>query len=99
MGTARNCLLVSVGVVSLLSPVAVADEKPKSRSFQFTYAVTIKELPPGEMVRVWLPVPPSNEQQDVTMEPNVLVKKLPVEGKISTEPEYGNRILYIEGRP
>src|SRR5262249_44045191 len=71
---------------------AVAEDKPKSRTFLFTSAVTVTGAPAGEKVRVGVPVPPSNAQQDVKIEK----MDLPVEGKIQTEPENGNRILYVE---
>jgi len=91
MGGFRSSWFLIVAAAAFPA-VAQAEEKEKGRSFLFTYAATVKELPPGEIVRIWLPVPPSNEQQEVTIES----KELPVEGKISTEPEYGNRILFVE---
>ena len=49
-------------------------------------------MPLGSQVRVWLPVPPSNEQQTV----EELESVLPAEGKTAIEPTYGNKILYFE---
>ena len=83
----------------VLSVPAVAEKKkdqqaetPKSRAFQFGYGATLNQLPGGGRVRVWLPVPPSNEHQQVDM----LTSDLPAAGKTATEPIYGNSILYFE---
>jgi hypothetical protein len=66
----------------------------KSRTFQFTYAATVTGLAPNQKARVWLPVPPSNDEQDVRL----VSKQLPAEGKIDTEPKSGNRMLYVEAK-
>jgi transglutaminase-like putative cysteine protease len=72
---------------------AMADE-PRSRTFSFTYATTVTGLAPGQTARVWLPVPSSGKDQDVT----IVAKELPAEGIISREPQYGNQILYVAAR-
>jgi transglutaminase-like putative cysteine protease len=66
----------------------------RSRTFEFTYAATVTGLEPGQSARVWLPVPPSNDDQEV----KVVRKELPAQGRLTREPEYGNRILYLEAR-
>src|SRR5262249_22048628 len=55
---------------------------------------TITGLDPEKSARIWLPVPPSNEDQDVKIES----KELPGSEQISTEPKYGNQVLYVEGK-
>jgi transglutaminase-like putative cysteine protease len=92
MGRFRLRLFMLTALAGLLPALARAEEKPKSRTFLFSYSATLKELPAGEMVRIWLPVPPSNEQQKVAIES----EELPVKGKISAESEYGNRSLHLE---
>jgi transglutaminase-like putative cysteine protease len=80
-----------------LAAVLVADPgvaPPRARTFAFTYAATVTGLKPGQAARIWLPVPPSNADQDVT----VVARKLPAEGRIAREPVYGNRVLYLEAR-
>jgi transglutaminase-like putative cysteine protease len=47
---------------------------------------------PGEKARVWLPVPPSNGDQQVKLE----AQELPAEAKETRDPLYGNAILYFE---
>ncbi len=65
---------------------------PKSRVFRFHYGATLHQLPAGARVRVWLPVPQTDEYQSV----RVLPSNLPAESQISIEPKYGNKILYFE---
>jgi transglutaminase-like putative cysteine protease len=99
----RRMLLVTTLVLGFFLTVTLAAEEqaaekknaaPKSRSFLFTYATTVTELPAGKVARIWLPVPPSNGEQDA----QIVSKQLPAEGKISREPKFGNQILYIEAK-
>ena len=64
------------------------------RAFEFTYAATVTDMKPGQTARIWLPVPPSNEEQKV----EIVKKDLPVEGRIQTARPHGNRILYLEAK-
>jgi hypothetical protein len=67
---------------------------PRSREFLFTYGATVTGLKPGQLARIWVPMPPSNQDQQL----KVVAKKLPAEGKIGTEARYGNQILFIEAQ-
>jgi transglutaminase-like putative cysteine protease len=69
-----------------------AGDKPKIRVFQIDYGATLKGLDEGAEVRVWLPVPQSNDHQQV----KPLEASLPAEGKTSVELKYGNKILFFE---
>jgi transglutaminase-like putative cysteine protease len=69
-----------------------AKNKPRSRTFLFTYSATVTDLSPGQKARIWLPVPPSNAEQNVEL----VSKDVPVGDQIDTEPRYGNKILYVE---
>jgi uncharacterized protein (TIGR03000 family) len=42
---------------------------PRTREFLFTYGATVTGLKPGQTARIWVPVPPSNEDQRVRMVP------------------------------
>lgn len=66
-------------------------EKPgiKQRIFRLDYGAMLSGLPEGRRVRVWLPVPMSNEDQTV----KALERELPAEARQAEEPKYGNRIL------
>jgi uncharacterized protein (TIGR03000 family) len=64
----------------------------KARTFLFSYAAAITGLKPGDKARVWLAVPPSNEDQEVELEE----EELPAAGKMGRDAEYGNHLLYFE---
>jgi transglutaminase-like putative cysteine protease len=73
---------------------AKEDKTARSRTFLFVYTATVNDIPSGKTARVWLPVPTSNEDQDV----QIVSMDLPAEGKISREAQYGNQILYVEAK-
>ena len=78
------CLLYASG--------GLAADAPKSRIFRFHYGATLQGLPEGARVRVWVPVPQTDEHQRV----EIVSQDLPVQGQIGIEPSYGNKILYFE---
>ena len=94
-------LIVSLVVSSPGLNVAADNKEPgpkegaKSRHFEFTYATTVKGLPPGKTARIWIPVPSSSSVQKVTMDKDSI--NLPGY-QIGEEKQYGNRILYVEAR-
>src|SRR5579863_10708454 len=66
---------------------------PPARTFLFTYNFTVKDIPSGtKRVRVWIPVPQTDQHQTVRL----LEVKAPVETRMTQEPEYGNRMMYVE---
>ena len=66
---------------------------PPSRTFRFTYSFTVKDIPAGtKLLRVWIPVAQTDEHQTVRL----VETKAAVKTQITREPEYGNRILYLE---
>ena len=66
---------------------------PPARTFRFTYHFTVNDIPPGaKQVRVWVPVPQTDQHQSV----RVLAMKAPVKSRMTREPEYGNRMMYAE---
>ncbi len=90
----RCALFAGVGLGWLTSCLQGQDRasQVKSRSFYFTYAGTIKGMPPGQKARVWLPVPPTNEDQMVKLAD----QQLPSKERLGQEAKYGNQILYFE---
>lgn len=66
-------------------------EAPRSREFQFVYAATVTEVPAGEKARIWVPVPPTNDDQSVKIDP--------VKGRLGQESKFGNKMLYLESTP
>lgn len=73
---------------------AGAAEPVKSRDFHFTYHTTVKGLAASEAARIWLPVPPSNEDQTVSL----VAQDLPGPSKLARESKYGNLILFVEAK-
>jgi transglutaminase-like putative cysteine protease len=81
------CFVLVGGLVNAAEP----GEK-KSRTFEFTYAGTVTGLEEGKTARVWLPAPPSNDEQAV----KTIAKKLPATSQIGRDEVYGNDILFFE---
>ena len=71
-----------------------AADGPKHRTFKLTYGATLTGLAEGDDVRVWLPVPQSNQHQSVRN----LNTPLPVTGKTAVDAEYGNKIVFFESK-
>ena len=63
-----------------------------SRSFNFHYGATIKELPAGAKVRVWFPVAESNAQQEVRIQKT----DSPSSMQFNRDEKYSNQIGYFE---
>jgi len=84
---------------ALLAPALEAEEarplpagRAAGRTFQLNYGATLHDLPAGGEVRVWLPVPQTNDHQRIRS----LKVDLPARGQFSTDGVHGNRILYFE---
>jgi hypothetical protein len=71
---------------------SLAWQPSRRRTFFFTYSGTISGIEPGKIARVWLPIPPSDADQQVEL----ITRNLPAKGSIATEPRCGNSILYFE---
>jgi transglutaminase-like putative cysteine protease len=83
-------------LVAAASLAPAADPVPPAgRAFVFRYAAEVTGLPPGQPVRIWVPVPPSNREQTVT----VLERVAPGKSRLTREKEYGNEIWYVEATP
>jgi len=86
---------VMLGVLTGQSRLAQREKSPvKERRFLFTYAGTLKDLSPGKTASIWLPLAGSGPMQDVAIH----AKKLPAEGKIHKEKQYGNTMLYFQAK-
>src|SRR6266403_2370174 len=82
----RSLLPLLILVLSL--PVLAQNE----RHFNFRYTFTVKNVSPGERVRVWIPLAHSDAFQDV----KVTSKSGDLPLKQVRQPEYGNEVLYAE---
>lgn len=86
-------LSLAAAALAVLPGRSGADAVPvRKRVFAFTYAGAVTGLTPGEKARVWLPVPPSNGDQQVELG----AQTLPAGAKESRDEQYGNAILYFE---
>ena len=74
------------------TPPKATSADARSRTFQFTYSATVTGLPPEKIARIWVPVPPDNEEQDVE------IVSRPEEGNIARESRFGNKILYLKAK-
>ncbi len=61
-----------------------------SRSFTFDYGVTINGFQSGDVVKIWMPVPPSDRYQVV----QTVARDLPRQGRDTIEPKYGNKMVF-----
>jgi transglutaminase-like putative cysteine protease len=83
----RRYLPALLIVLSSLSATA-----QKERHFTFHYSFTVKNVSPGDRVRVWIPMAHSDGSQDVkviSQTGDLPLKQVP-------QPEYGNQVLYAE---
>ena len=88
----RRSLLFLLLVLSSLPALAQADLAQKERHFNFHYTFTVKNVSPGERVRVWIPLAHSDVFQGVT----VVAKSGDLTLKQVHQPEYRNELLYAE---
>src|SRR5437879_3581470 len=99
----RRLIFASWLLLAALLPVARSSEPPptsakreasRTRTFLFTYSATVTGLPAGKVARIWLPVPPSNEDQEVS----IVSRSLPAKEQLAREAKYGNQVLYVEAQ-
>ena len=90
MNIVRNAFLAACCL--FYASDGLAADAPESRTFRLHYGASLRDLPEGARVRVWLPIPPNDEHQRV----DIISQDLPVRGQIGIEPSYGNKILYFE---
>jgi len=83
-------VFLSLAIPTLFLDTAQGQEG--TRTFRFTYEGAITELEKGNSARVWLPVAPTNDDQDV----EVTAVETATEAKRTKERQYGNELLYFE---
>jgi transglutaminase-like putative cysteine protease len=71
---------------------AFAANAQNQRHFQFHYSFTVKSVPAGEPLKVWIPLAHSDAFQDVRL----VSQKGDLPLRTTTESEYGNSLLYAE---
>lgn len=94
----RRAFAIILAVSPLtLAPLPAEELKsptPKSRRFTFSYGATINGLKEGQVARVWLPLPPQNDEQQVALKK----QQLPAEARRGRESRHGNELLYFEAK-
>jgi len=71
---------------------SLAASAQSERHFNFHYSFTVKNVPTGSQVRVWIPLAHTDPYQSVA----VLKKEADLNLRQTEESEYGNTILYAE---
>ncbi len=84
--------IATIFACALAAGAAEPAGNPQVRRFRLSYAVHISGLKPGERARVWMPVPPNNDQQRVF----VLAQQLPGPSQQAREKKYENDVLFFE---
>jgi len=82
----KLCVLLPLFAITLS---ALAQE---SRHFSFHYAFTVKNVPTGKKVRIWMPVAQSDAWQEV----KILSAKGDLPVKKTRDSKFGNEIYYAE---
>src|SRR5690348_13852762 len=91
----RVGLITMIGLLACVVSIARAEPTNAShpqRTFIFTYTATITGLQPGQVARVWLPVPQSSADQTI----EIVERALPGEPQLAKETKWGNQILFTE---
>src|ERR1700693_2849289 len=88
----RRSLLALLVVLSSLPALAQPAPTQRERHFNFHYAFTVKNINPGERVRVWIPLAHSDAFQDV----RVTSKSGDLSLKDFRQPEHGNEVVCAE---
>jgi transglutaminase-like putative cysteine protease len=81
----KLCLLSS-----LLFALAIASDAQETRHFTFHYAFTVKNLPAGKKVRIWIPAAQSDAYQEV----RIISAKGDLPLKKTRESKYGNETYF-----
>ena len=85
-------VVAAVGLVVMLSAVVPEASAQTERHFTFHYAFTVKNVPQGERVRVWIPLAHSDRWQDV----KVTARSGDLPLKEVGQRDYANDVLYAE---
>ncbi len=83
----KLCVLSSLFFAFALSALA-----QDSRHFTFHYAFTVRNLPAGKKVRIWIPAAQSDAYQEV----RIISAQGDLPLKPAHESKYGNQIYYAE---
>ncbi len=72
--------------------LAASAQSPKERHFTFRYEFTIRNVPPGKFLRVWIPLAHTGGEQSV----KVISQSGDLALRKTQEQEFSNRMVYAE---
>lgn len=75
----------------LLIPAAALAAEPQVRTFRFTYEAAVTGLKPGDTAHIWLPIPPTTDDQKLLQTET----HFPVEASKHTEAGFGNAMYHL----
>lgn len=75
-------------------PPATTAPVRRSRTFFFDYDVAVTGVPADQVAHIWVPVPPSNEEQSV----EEVSSSLPSTARTAAELKHGNTVAYFEAK-
>src|ERR1700739_646789 len=84
----------ALGAVLSLLLLSLSGYAQESRHFTFHYAFTVKNVPSGKNVRVWIPAAHSDAFQDV----KVVSAKGDLPLKKTRDAKFGDEICYAEAK-
>ena len=92
----RRSLVQWAGVAALLCAMQSANAQTtnpalKCRTFDFKYSATVQGLAPAAAVRIWMPVPPSDEAQQT----QIVARDLPADSQVNHDPSTGNTCIFL----
>jgi len=87
-------MLRKLCVPALLFLISLTAFSQQSRHFAFRYAFTVKDVPVGKKVRIWVPVPQGDPFQDVS----TVSTKGDLFLSSTREPQYKNEMYYASTR-
>lgn len=89
-----ECFLVLLTPLISCAAAAVPAEHNDTRTFNFVYSATIAHLQPGQETRVWVPIAPSDHDQQSA----IVSKRLPNDAHFGRETKYANQMAYFKER-
>ena len=95
---ARKSIFILIALVIVAAALTFwpREDAAAVRTFEFTYLARIPELPAGsEGLRLWIPLPPSDEHQTIS---NLTIES-PLPFMREREPEFGNQYIFVQAPP
>jgi len=94
-GPSAVAVLLAAGL-GLLGWVGLTPSaRATSRIFRITQTIEVRIPDDSSQFRLWIPIPSDSRDQTVSG----LTVQSPVPHRVTTEEEFGNRLLFLEGRP